>query len=119
MPTAFSVVIGDRTLGNWAIVRWEALVTHRLAAWWRCVQEIFQLDDRRAWHHLFGPAYAMAVREHIRYVAPRKPVQRVLDERAEVLLKITAARKLGERLAEEEERWQVDQPGDGDDVSST
>ncbi len=43
----------------------------------------------------------------------------VLDERAEALLKVTAARKLGEHLAEEEDQGQVDQPADGDDVSST
>lgn len=39
-----------------------------------------------------------------------------------VLLKLMAARKRGEHLAtvdEEEGRWQVDQPADGDDVSST
>jgi len=119
MPTAFPVTIGDRTVKNWATARWEVLLAHMLADWWRCAQETFQWGHRRAWHHVFGPAYVTAVREHVRYVALRKPVQTVLDERAEVMLKVTAARKLGERLAEEQDHWQVDQPLDGDDVMST
>ena len=108
MLTVFSTGVGDRTVDYWATARWEALIAHMLANWWRRVAKIFPLAPE-----------GLAHREQIRYVALRKPVQMVLDERAEVLLKITAARKMGEHLAEEEERWQVDQPADGDDVSST
>jgi len=121
MPTDFSVVIGDRTVDHWATVRWEALIAHTFADWWRRVAETFPLAPE-------GLARYVALRKQIRYVALVKPVQMVLDQRAEallkekVLLKLMAARKRGEHLAtvdEEEGRWQVDQPADGDDVSST
>ncbi len=117
MPTDLSVAIGDRTVDNWATARWEALIAHTLADWWRRGAEASPLAPE-----------GLAHREQIRYVALKKPVQMVLDQRAEALLKVKAllkllaARRRGEHLPtvdEEEEPWQVDQPADGDDVSST